>query len=247
MADHVAGSVRYYLAVKKEHIDDLVRIRQWTNLKVGFEEGLLWIKDLDYAQAHSVEVKSLPFKTIYYEKDGKLVLLDHLLSERTTPSVLWTPIDRALAVKLPSLNHNYFGITEKLSVRLVPTGNEMEGIAMIISLTVLKNYIETAPSFRLQHLRWCILHGNSALLIGKPFLPLPGKTYWQRKDFLLPAGVDFDLPLLTNALDELINPDRAYFILWNEDATYSVIAKTSMTSLSRSSFHLTMAQPSINA
>ena len=246
MADHVAGSVKYYLAVKKEHIDDLAQIRQWTNLKVGFEEGVLWIKDLNDAQAHSVEVKSLPFKTIYYEKDGRLVLLDHLLPERITPSVLWTPIDRALTVKLPSLNHNYFGVTEKISIQLVADENEHEGIAMITPLSLLQDYIDTAPAFRLQNLRWCILPGKNALLIGKPFLPLPGKTYWQRKDFLLPAGFDFDLHVLTDALDQLINPDRAHFILWKEDTSYSVIAKTSMTSLSRSSFHLTMAQPSLN-
>ncbi len=240
MANYVAVSVKYYLSISKDHLDDLAQVRQWGNLKVGFEEGLCWIKDFDYAQAHSVEVKSIPFKSIYYEKEGKLILLDHLLSERAVPSVLWTPIERALTIQLPSLNHNFFGIEEKLTVRLVEVQEETEGLAMITSLILLQNYIPSAPTLRLQNLRWCILNSGQVLLVGKPFLPLPGKIYWQRKDFLLPAGYDFDLPLLTDALHKRISPERSNWVLWNTDGSYSLLPKTNLIALSRSSFQLTM-------
>lgn len=240
MANHVTGSVSYYLAIRREHVDDLAQIRHWPNLKVGYEEDMLWIKDLDYAQAHSVSVRSIPFKTIYFEEKGRLVLLNHLLPERTVPSLLWTPIDRALTVKRPELNHHFFGINERLSVKLIATEEETEGIAVVVPLLYLQDYIITAPLMRLQNLRWCVLGKERALLMGKPLLPLPGKVYWQRKDFLLPAGYDFDLPLLTDVLHKRINPGRDRWVLWDKEDEYSFIEKASMIGLSRSSFRQTM-------
>lgn len=241
MADHVAGSVRYYLSIHKDRLENLAHVRQWSNLKVGFEGELCWIKDFDYAQVHSVEVKSIPFKDIYYEKEGKLILLDHLLSDRAVPSLLWTPIERALIIKLPSLNHNFFGLEAKLSVQLMEGEEEAEAVAMITPLTLLQNYIPKSPALRLQNLRWCILNSEQAFLLGKPLLPLPGKTYWQRKDFLLPSGFDFDLPILTDALHKRINPERTDWVLWSVEGSYSLLPKKNLTPLSRSSFRLTMA------
>lgn len=241
MAHHAAGSVKYYIAVNQDHLNDLARIRQWTNLKVGFERDTIWIRDFDYAQIHSTEVKSIPFKTAYYEKENKLIRINNLLPDRIVPSVLWTPIDRALTVKLPPFNHNFFGIEERLSIHLVASDKETSAVALVIDLPILNQYISTAPSVRLEKIYWSVLESNKAILLGTPLLPLPGKSFWQRSNFLLPTGLDFDLHILTEAINKKINPRNNQLVIWNEDCTYSLLPKENLVPLSRGSFQLTMA------
>lgn len=243
MAHNATGSVRYYIAVKRAHLNDLAKIRQWNNLKVGFEDDTIWIRDFDYVQINSTEVKSIPFKTSYYEKDNKLILINNLLPDRVVPSLLWTSIDRALTVSLPSFNHNFFGLEEKISISLIATDKEAQAVAMITNRHVLINYISTAPTLRLQKIHWSILDSDKAILIGMPLLPLPGKVFWQRNDFLLPTGFDFDLHLLTDELNKRINPRNNHLVIWNDDCTYSLLPKENLVQLSRSSFQLSSTQP----
>ena len=243
MEKNAGGSIRYYLAVGADSKNDLARIRQWSNLKVGFDEHLIWVKDFDYAQIHSGEVRSIPFKSAFYEKGTHLFPLDSQLPERFVPSLLWTPIDRALPVKLPSLNHHYFGIDEQIQVNLVPRDTEAEAVAMITSARTLEPYLRSAPSIRLEKIRWTMLEADKAFLLGTPLLPLSGDTFWARKDLLLPSGFDFELYLLSDTIQKMVNPGRDRWVIWNSDGSYSLVLKESLVTLSRSSFRLSFNYP----
>ena len=118
------------------------------------------------------------YKTIYYESNGKLCLLNSLLPERKIPSLLWTPIERAIPIKLPSFNHNYFGITEKVTLTLVPSDTEHEAEVMVLTVSKLKTYIETAPDVRFKQLSWALLNNDLVMVAGKPLLPIDGNVYW---------------------------------------------------------------------
>lgn len=238
MAENAADRLVYYLTVRQQHREDLARIRHWNNLKVGVDADMLWVKDLDYAQVHTVDVKAIPFKTIYYEKDGKLFLINSLLPERTIPSLLWTPIERALPIQLPSFNHNYFGIHERAEIILTESASENDAAAMIVDLDVLAIYIESAPSVRLENIRWAVID-NKAILIGKPQLPLPGSVLWQRNDMFFPAGYDLELSFISDVIQKQINPGRDNWIVWNVDGSHVLISKECFVALSRSSFRAT--------
>lgn len=239
MAPDVADGIRYYLAIAATHKDHLARIRHWPNLKVAFDDAKLWVRDFDYAQIHSVEVKSIPFKDLFYEQGNKLFFLNSRLPERLAPALLWTPIDRALPVSLPSFNHNYFGLHDTIEIRFVPSDAEADTAAMLVTLDVLGRYLQTAPAVRLQKIRWVVFNNTHALLLGKPPLPVPGETFWQRKDFLIPTGHDFELFVLADALQKKTNPGRDHWVVWQTNGTYVRIAKESVMPLSRSSYRLT--------
>lgn len=83
MAQNASNDIRYFLVLEKSRKDDLAAIRQWNNLKVAFEGDYLWIKDFNFAQIHSSEVKSMPFKTIYDCKQGKLYLREVFCQRET--------------------------------------------------------------------------------------------------------------------------------------------------------------------
>jgi len=246
MEKNVADDITYYLVIDAMHKTDLANIRPWHNLKVGIEENRIWVKDFDYAQVNSLEVKSIPYKTIYYSKNGKLFLLNSQLQDRNIPNVLWTPIERALPVKLPAFNHNYFGISEKLTIHIVESEKEAESVAMITDLNTLETYLNAAPTIRLKTIKWVILDEDKVFLWGTPLLPINGKIYWQQNDLIIPGGYDLDLHLVAGSINDLINPDRKYLVVWDKDSRYFLIDKKDLQPLSLSSFRASIQQVSFS-
>ncbi|WP_207536448.1 hypothetical protein [Desertivirga arenae] len=240
MAEDLTNAITFYLSVDDIQRDDLGAIRHWNNLMIGFCESLIWLKGFTSDQVNSVEVKSIPDKKLYYEKGGKLFFKDSLLPERNLPSMLWSPIERGLPVKLPSLNHNYFGLEEKLKISLEPTLIEREAYAMIVPLNILESYLSTAPAIRLSNISWAIIRPNFAFLLGKPLLPLAAKVYWQHQDFIIPAGYELYPPLLSDDLSYILNAKGTNWIIWNEDSSYFVIRKNQLSALSLGSFRRSM-------
>lgn len=240
MAQDAANDIGYFLLIEKSRRDDLAAIRQWNNLKVAFEEGYIWVKDFNYAQIHSLEVKIIPFKTVYDCHKGKLHFTGSRLPERNLPNLLWTNIDRALPVKLLSFNHNYFGISEQITISLVPCETECPAVCMLAELSDLKQCIETIAAIRLQHLQWALINNDKAFIIGSPLLPVKAKVYWQDGPALIPAGYNFELPVLTKELCQFIDPDNRYWIIWHIDGTYALLDKEKLQPLTLSSFRISM-------
>jgi hypothetical protein len=242
MATDAPNNLNYFLYLQSENKDDLVTLRHWSNLKISFEGNGIWLKDFDYLQINSTEVKQLPYKKIFYAKDSKLFLYGSLLPEQDIPTLLWTPIERGLPISLPSFNHNFFGINQKLKIQLLASSTEKEIVAIMLKAEVLKDYIETAPAIRLQNLHWVVINRTECLVIGCPTLPIKGNVFWKNGDSLIPAGFDFEWPILSEKINQLVNPIQKDLVVWNTDSTYFLISKESIKPLTISSFRQTFAQ-----
>jgi hypothetical protein len=227
----------YYLSIEVKNKDYLGTIRHQVNLKIAFEEDLLWVKDFTESQIQSVEVQSIPYKRLFREEKGKLFPEGSSLPARNVPALLWTPIEFGLPVERPAYNHNYFGVSNNVSIKLVPAESEQKIVALMVDLEELKSYIEIAPSNRLQNLKWVILDTN-ALLVGLPSLPLRGESYWQMANMLLPAGLDLEFPILLKTIEKKINPESNNFIVWNRQNQYTHVPKDQFKILTISSFRL---------
>lgn len=239
MAQDIADAVNYYLHIEQINKNDLAGIRHWSHLKVAFDENSIWIKDFSAIEIHSLEVKTIPYKKVYYAQHGKLFLLNSLLPDRSEPALLWTPIERALPVELPSFNHNYFGVHEKIAISLIPSNKEETAVGILVNASILQQYLSTAPAIRLQPLSWVMINQDMAFLLGQPLLPVSGKVFWSKNDFLIPAGYDFDLAILAEPLANNLNPTHEYWVVWDIDSTYFLIRKTDFRPLSLSSFRST--------
>ena len=233
--------IMYFLEIRKEYKDFLGTIRHWKNLKLAFETDTIWIKDFSSEQINSAEIQQIPYKIIFQLKDNLLFEKDKLLPSKRLPlGLLWSPILRALPVSLPKLNYNYFGVDQKLKVSLKPSENIKEASAMIVNFDELKSYIESAPKYRLELLNWIVIE-KKILLIGKPLLPIKGRTFWFEHNFLVPTGFDFEWFSLAEILEEKLNPSGGNIIIWETDNRYSVIPKETIKPLSISSFRLTFS------
>lgn len=239
MAKDAANDLSYFLLLDEKYRDYLGSVRHWEQPKVGFDEQQIWLKDLDYAQVCSVEVQTLPSKKIYTEKDGKLFPLGSLLPEGRVPSVMWTPISRAFPVSKPALNHHYFGISESIEVRLVPSANEQEAVASLFSLNQLENYLQSASSARLKSLKWTLLDRRYALVLGTPLLSLTGTAYWKAGRSLFPAGFQLELEVLNEELFTMTGAEPTDLILWDVSGNYTLLKANCWEQLSLSSVRLT--------
>jgi hypothetical protein len=237
MAVDSANGLNYFLSLPAQHKDLLYSIRHWQNLKIAFDEDLVWVKELNFFQVNSIEVKSIPFKELYYLSENRLFPKGSLLPGTNVPSLLWTPIERGLPIERPSYNHNYFGITEKIKIRLKPSEKEQEAFGLLVSMDTLSAYLETAPAIRLKNLSWVLIDDNS-LILGFPLLPLQGSVYWRRDNFLLPVGFDFEFPILSDVINNFLSDDSNYWVVWSAENRFLKINKQSLKPLSISSFRL---------
>ncbi|MBS1665125.1 MAG: hypothetical protein JST68_29030 [Bacteroidetes bacterium] len=238
MAEDLADDISWLMSIAQQHLDYLGPIRHWAQLKIAAEPGTIWIRGLTPELLDSAAIKSIPFKQVFYSREGLLFPYGGSVPVRKLPSsLLWTPLERGLPLHLPSFNHNYFGVGERVAPRLISSENQALPAAMLTPLALLGNYIETAPAIRLKGLTWIILD-DQALILGKPLLPLPGESYWEKDDFLLPAGMDWEWPVLAKTLSRELNPEGDCRLLWHRDSRYTLIPNEQIRPLSISSFRL---------
>lgn len=239
MAQNTSDHLTYLMSVPLANLTDLGNLRQWDNLKVGFEGNLVWVKDFTYAQLNSVMVKSIPSKQIYTITAGKLYPQNSLLPAGNMPTPLWTPIQRAIAVDMPPLNHHFFGIEDKIAVQLVPSDIEKPPVGMLLPIATLENAAKNIAEIRLAALQWIMLDETQAFVIGTPLLPLQAPVFWRKNNFLIPVGYDFDLHILLDTMDTIINPAASNWVVWHTNSTYYLLKKQMFVPLSLGSIRLT--------
>jgi hypothetical protein len=240
MAIDASDHLMFYLFIEKNYQQSIGGFRHWDNLKVGFDEQGVWIKNLDLPQIQSKEIQTIPQKRIFYEKGGRLFPLNSLLPEGVVPSLMWTSIDRAFPVKLPSLNHNFFGVNDTLDIQLIPVENEKHSVAMIADLDILGEYLTYVPDVRLKNLSWCILDDYTACILGTPLLSIQGEVFWQDDAIFLPAGYDIDLGSLREEMKNLLELVNDEFLLWLKSGSLLKLSREDFRPLSRASYRLSL-------
>jgi hypothetical protein len=240
MAEDPSNGVKEFWAeIPRADEDFLGAIRDWKNVQIAIDDETVWLKGFTEEQAISSDIQQLPNFILYELRDGLLFKKEALVpSKKMRTALLWSPIDKALRLTFPASNNNYFGIGEKVEVRLKPGNEEHAVMALLSIIEEIKESIPLLPKFKLEKLEWTVID-DKALFLGTPLLSLPGKTYWTRDSHLLPAGFDIEFKNLSSLLQQQYNKESDKWLLWNEDGTYLSLKKENFRPLSVSSFRLT--------
>ncbi|GAA5095283.1 hypothetical protein GCM10023210_27790 [Chryseobacterium ginsengisoli] len=237
--DSSNGIKDFWAELPRVDEDSLGSIRDWKNVQIALEEEIIWLKGFTTEQAVSSEIQQLPNFLLYELREGLLFRKDALVpSKKVRTALLWTPIDKALRLTFPSSNQNFFGIDEKIEVKLKPSEEEQPATALLCSMTEVKETIIALPKFKLEKLDWIVIN-DKALFIGNPLLSFPGKTYWTKDGHLLPTGYDFEFKNLSSLLQRKYNASQDQWLLWNENGNVLQLNKDDFRKLSVSSFRLT--------
>ena len=233
--------VQYIIEIPATRKDDLGSIRHWDNIKMASHADSIWIKDITPRQIDTPEIRKLPQKNIYTIEQQLLFKLNGLVPTKKLPhGLLWTPIERALPIKLPDHTNNYYQ-PEKRKIKLKTVDKEHEPDALLIEMNELERYIKTAPAIRLNKIKWIIVEGK-ALLIGKPLLPINGISFWFKSPFFLPCGMDFEYSILQSYFMQLLDPLNENFVIWLSNQSIIRFSKYAVKPLNIGSFRLTQAQ-----
>lgn len=240
MAENPSKHIKEFWAeLPRADEDFLGSIRDWKNVQIAVEDETLWLKGFTDEQAVAPEIQQLPDFILYELRDGLLFRKDALVpSRKVTTALLWTPIDKALRLTFPISNNNYFGIDEKIHVALTESPEEKPVIALLSTLSEIRESMAAIPKFKLEKIQWTVI-GDKALFLGTPLLSLPGKTYWSKDGHLLPAGLDFEFKNLSRLLQQKYNKESEGWLLWDENGNCLSIKSTDFRPLSISSFRLT--------
>lgn len=240
MAENSSDPIKEFWAeLPRADQDYLGSIRDWKNVLIATDDETIWLKGFTDEQILSSELHQLPNFLLYELRDGLLFKKEALVpSKKMRTALLWMPIDKALRLTFPASNQNYFGISEKVLVRLKESDEEHSVIALISKMEDIKESIVALPKFRLEKIEWMMV-GDKALFLGTPLLSLPGKTYWTKDRHLLPSGFDFEFRNLSTVLQKKYNKESDGWLLWDENGNYLLIKETDFRPLSVSSFRLT--------
>ncbi|MCD0455697.1 hypothetical protein LPB85_09650 [Chryseobacterium sp. LC2016-27] len=240
MAEDSSNSIKTFWAELPKADEDLLgAIRDWKNVQIAMDEEIIWLKGFTDEQAASSEIQQLSNFILYELRDGLLFRKEALVpSKKMRTALLWTPIDKALKLTFPISNNNFFGINEKVEVKLKSSEEEQPAMALLCSISEIKEVIITTPKFKLEKLSWIIIN-DKALFMGTPLLSFPGKTFWLKDDHLLPTGFDFEFKDLSSLLQRKYNECNEDWLLWSENGSVLSINKENFRKLSVSSFRLT--------
>ncbi|MGE6397547.1 hypothetical protein [Chryseobacterium scophthalmum] len=240
MAEDSSNGIKTFWAeLPKADEDFLGAIRDWKNVQIAIDEEIIWLKGFTDEQAASSEIQQLPNFILYELRDGLLFRKDALVpSKKMRTALLWTLIDKALKLTFPISNNNFFGIEEKVDVKLKSSEEEQPAMALLCSISEIKEVIITTPKFKLEKLDWIVIN-DKALFMGTPLLGFPGKTFWLKDDHLLPTGFDFEFKNLSSLLQRKYNECNEDWLLWSENGSVLNIKKEDLRKLSVSSFRLT--------
>lgn len=237
--DSSNGIKEFWAEIPRADEDFLGSIRDWKNVQIALENEVIWLKGFTDEQAVSSEIQQLPNFLLYELREGHLFRKDALVpSKKVRTALLWTPINKALKLTFPLSNNNFFGIDEKIEIRLRPSEEEQPATALLSSIAEIKDTITALPKFKLEKLDWIVIN-DKALFLGTPLLSFPGKTYWSKDGHLLPAGFDFEFKNLSSLSQRKYNASQDQWLLWNEDGSVLHLNKEDFRKLSVSSFRLT--------
>ena len=237
--DSSNGLKIFWAELPKADEDFLGGIRDWKNIQIAIDEDVIWLKGFTDEQMISPEIQQLPNLVLYELRDGLLFKKNALVpTKKMRSALLFTPIDKALSLIFPISNNNFFGIHEKLEVKLKPSEEEQPAFALLSGIFEIKNKFLELPKFKLEKLSWIVID-DKALFFGRPLLSLPGKTFWLKDAHLLPTGFDFEFKNLSSLLQKKYNSEQEQYLLWNENGSFVKIEKNDLRTLSVSSFRLT--------
>jgi hypothetical protein len=150
----------------------------------------------------------------------------------------WQPITAFVPIELP-VSAMPGAVEAKMELKLSRTEETKEPYALLTSLAEWKNYADTAPTVRLKQLRFAVSGTGQAIVTGYPLPVIKGQTYWLSNSRLLPAGFDFDPPVIGNIIPKGLNEAEPSLQLFDAAGDWENIPLTCFQAAKRSAVRLT--------
>jgi hypothetical protein len=214
-------------------------VRCLPGLQAADDDGFIWVRGIPVQQETDLRIRQLPgLHTYMLDADNNLFPPGGLTPVGKLKSLNWEPLSSFITVKLP-VSALPGKISQQHVIRLVPSGRSQESNALLTDHNIWKAYGEKAPLVRLQQTRFAVSENNNVLIVGTPLPALPGKEFVLQETLLLPAGFEFDPPVISALIVNRLNPSKEALLLFDIDGTWEKIPKESFVASTRSAIRST--------
>ena len=214
-------------------------VRAVPGLQAAEAAGQLWLRGLPATGELPLAVRALPATAAYgLDAAGRLFPTGSLTPTAQLPALAWQPIRAFVPLELPTAALPAQA-APRYRVRLAPSARAEAGAALLTTLAAWHEYAETAPEIRLTSLRFAVAADQRVLLLGTPLPPISGQEHWLSEGLLLPAGLDFEAPLLSTLLAQQLNPAGDAVLLFAVDGSWERVLNVDLLPVTRSAVRLT--------
>jgi hypothetical protein len=214
-------------------------VRAVPGLQAAEAAGQVWLRGLPAAGELPLAVRALPATAAYaLDAAGRLFPLGSLTPTAQLPPLAWQSIQAFVPLELPTAALPAQA-APRYQVRLVPSARAEAGAALLTTLAAWHEYAGAAPEIRLTGLRFAVAADRRVLLLGTPLPPIPGQEHWLSEGLLLPAGFDFEAPLLAPLLGRQLSPAADAVLLFAADGSWERIPREHLLPVTRSAVRLT--------
>lgn len=227
------------LHISKKYLHQLGNIRNIPNCWAAAEEDLLWLKFELEAGVIPLAVEQLPAKARYWvDEEGRLFPMQGLTPVAKIPALDWSPIATFIPLELP-IAALPAEVTERVSIRLIRSKEVKKANFLLLPWKRWKEYALAASNIRLKPLTFAVSEQGEAVVHGKPLPPLPGQLFWQTEQVLLPAGWDFEYPIIAEILANTHTRKKNTLLLYQAEKLEELPAQEGFIQASRSAIRKT--------
>jgi hypothetical protein len=229
----------FILKINKSNRNALGAVRCLQGLMVAEDDRYTWLRVTVANVEMENYLQALPVQQRFeLDKNGNMFLQQAATPVETLPEFSWQKLEIFLPVELPASAMPGI-VASTIGIRIVPTGKARESTGLLTRLELWKQYAESAPAVRLSRNRFAVSGKNEVMVLGKPLPSLPGKEYWSVNDIFLPAGYDFEIPLIAGFLRSKLDVAKDDIILFDETGAWQSIGKNFFVEAKRSAIRST--------
>lgn len=236
------------VALDREHVRLLARLRRMPGLTVCERESELWLRGEAEDEAIAPQLATIPgARRFAVLADKQLRPVGRLVPEGHLPEGPWRPLAAWLQVELPPAAPatpvarwaSFRSEMEAVPLRLVRTGEVREPALLEVSLSILAEYIETAPQWRIQRWQLALSRDGAArtpyaLVRGQPLPPLPGQLWVEAEGICVPAGYAWQPAVNAAVVRQLLGLEPQQLALLDPAGTHEIVMPDHWVCASRS-------------
>ncbi len=226
------------IVLAEQHINELGRVRTIAGWQAAPYQQEIWLKGPTPIGESNMLIKSLPvLKSFTLDEQDRLFPTGKPTPTGKLPSLKWKPLASFVPITMP-ISAMPGTLNVQSSIQLTRSQHAKPAYALRITLHAWQLYVNTAPTIRLQQLKFAVSAADEVLVIGKPLPSIPGNNFWENGNLLLPAGYDFQPTFLGALLNQQFSDEKDAFILFESDGSRTVIPLTFFKPAVRSTVRL---------
>jgi MoxR-vWA-beta-propeller ternary system domain bpX2 len=229
----------FIVVLKEKDREALAAIRLYPNIEVASDAAQIWLRLSQQKDVLDAPIRQLPLLATFILGDNEqLYPVGGLTPVSQLKPMNWMSLTDFLPVELP-VSVMPAVVSDAVSVRVVPSENEQNAVALGTDRATWLAYISTAAEARLKRLRFAVSDDNMVLIVGEPLPPIEGETYWLRHNIFMPVGFDFEFPIVSELLFQKEKLDNQDFLLFNTEGAFYRIEALDFVLATRSAVRLT--------